>query len=221
MNVIIMLGYQQAENGHPWIVNVTSGVVTCNLSKCLHRNRTHFVEFLQTVMLWMFCKDFDVHNVFVLITELKRTNNQVKHKEFIWMRVVYKQIPIMMMMMMMMTKRNSKQLKNKTVTIYVLHEWESLTCTRTGMCVYMCVCVYVSVSVHVCVCVRARARARVCVCVWEREREREREIDWLMDWLIDWTLFLNGEDISTKADSHICCCYSTTNNQDIHSEILW
>ena len=29
-----------------------------------------------------------------------------------------------------------------------------------------------------------------------RERERER--------LIDSTLFLNGEDISTKADSHIC-----------------
>ena len=24
-----------------------------------------------------------------------------------------------------------------------------------------------------------------------------------------------------KADSHICCCYSTTNNQDICSEILW
>ena len=43
--------------------------------------------------------------------------------------------------------------------------------------------------------------------------EREREIDW--------TLFLNGEDISTKADSHICRCYSTTNNQDIHSQILW
>ena len=40
------------------------------------------------------------------------------------------------------------------------------------------------------------------------------------DWLIDWTLFLNGEDISTKADSHICRCYSTTNNQNIHSEIL-
>ena len=39
--------------------------------------------------------------------------------------------------------------------------------------------------------------------------------------LIDWILFLNGEDISTKADSHICRCYSTTNNQDIHSEILW
>ena len=36
---------------------------------------------------------------------------------------------------------------------------------------------------------------------------------------IDWTLFLNGED-STKADSHICRCYNTTNNQDIHSEIL-
>ncbi len=43
---------------------------------------------------------------------------------------------------------------------------------------------------------------------------------WEIDWLIDWTLFLNGEDISTKADSHICRCYSTTNNQDIHSEIL-
>ena len=27
--------------------------------------------------------------------------------------------------------------------------------------------------------------------------------------------------ISTKADSHICRCYSTANNQDIHSEILW
>ena len=47
----------------------------------------------------------------------------------------------------------------------------------------------------------------VSVCVWER--------------LIDWTLFLNGEDISTKADSHIYCCYSTTNNQYIHSEIFW
>ena len=33
-----------------------------------------------------------------------------------------------------------------------------------------------------------------------RERERER--------LIDSTLFLNGEDISTKADSHICRCYN-------------
>ena len=42
----------------------------------------------------------------------------------------------------------------------------------------------------------------------------------VIDWLIDWTLFLNGEDISTKADSHVCRCYSTTNNQDIHSEIL-
>ena len=38
--------------------------------------------------------------------------------------------------------------------------------------------------------------------------------------LIDWILFLNGEDISTKADSYICHCYNTTNNQDIHSEIL-
>ena len=47
-------------------------------------------------------------------------------------------------------------------------------------------------------------------------RARERETDWLTDW----TLFLNGEDISTKADSHICHCYSTTNNQNIHSEIL-
>ena len=41
------------------------------------------------------------------------------------------------------------------------------------------------------------------------------------DWLIDWTLFLNGEDISTKANSRICRCYSTTNNQDIHSQISW
>ena len=32
-------------------------------------------------------------------------------------------------------------------------------------------------------------------------------------------LFLNGEDISTKADSHICRCYSTTNNQDIHRAV--
>ena len=38
--------------------------------------------------------------------------------------------------------------------------------------------------------------------------------------LTDWTLFLNGEDISTKVDSHICRCYNATNNQDIHSEIL-
>ena len=29
--------------------------------------------------------------------------------------------------------------------------------------------------------------------------KREREIK--IDWLIDWTLFLNGKDISTKADS--------------------
>jgi len=49
----------------------------------------------------------------------------------------------------------------------------------------------------------------------------EGEEEWLIDWLIDWTLFLNGEDISTNADSHICRCYNTTNNQDIHSEILW
>ena len=48
---------------------------------------------------------------------------------------------------------------------------------------------------------------------WESEWERERD-------LTDWNLFLNGEDIGTKADSHICRCYSTTNNQDIHSEIL-
>ena len=41
------------------------------------------------------------------------------------------------------------------------------------------------------------------------------------NWLIDLTLFLNSEDISTKADSHICRCYSTTNNQDIYSELLW
>ena len=51
-------------------------------------------------------------------------------------------------------------------------------------------------------------------------------IDWLTDWLIDWLNFidwlieLNGEDNSTKADSYICRCYSTTNNQDIHSDIL-
>ena len=38
-----------------------------------------------------------------------------------------------------------------------------------------------------------------------------------MDWLK--TLFVNGKDISTKADSHICHCYSTTNNQDFLSEI--
>ena len=38
--------------------------------------------------------------------------------------------------------------------------------------------------------------------------------------MIDITLFLNGEDISTKADSHICRCYSTTNNQDIQSNIM-
>ena len=42
----------------------------------------------------------------------------------------------------------------------------------------------------------------------------------LTDWLIDWTLFLNSEDISTKADARICRCYSTANNQDIQSEIL-
>ena len=47
-----------------------------------------------------------------------------------------------------------------------------------------------------------------------------QEISNKIDWLIDWILFLNGEDISTKADSYICHCYNTTNNQDIHSEIL-
>ena len=50
-------------------------------------------------------------------------------------------------------------------------------------------------------------------------------IDWLnfisQHWLIDETLFLNSGDISTKADSHICHWYSTANNQDILSEILW
>ena len=44
----------------------------------------------------------------------------------------------------------------------------------------------------------------------ERDRERERED----------TLFLNGEDISTKADWHICRCYSTTNNRDIRDETV-
>ena len=53
-----------------------------------------------------------------------------------------------------------------------------------------------------------------------RKKERKKEEEEEEDWLIDWTLFLNSEDISTKADSHICRCYSTTNNQDIHSEIL-
>ena len=33
-------------------------------------------------------------------------------------------------------------------------------------------------------------------------------------------IIIKGEDISTKADSHICRCYNATNNQDIHSEIL-
>ena len=27
--------------------------------------------------------------------------------------------------------------------------------------------------------------------------------------------------LGRKADSHICCCYSATNNQDVRSEILW
>ena len=39
--------------------------------------------------------------------------------------------------------------------------------------------------------------------------------------MTDLTLFLNGEDISTKADSHICRCYSTANNQNIRSQTLW
>ena len=61
----------------------------------------------------------------------------------------------------------------------------------------------------------------ICVQVQARERERERrEGDQRERDLIDWlTLFLNGEDISTKADSLTCHCYSTTNKQDIHSEI--
>ena len=41
------------------------------------------------------------------------------------------------------------------------------------------------------------------------------------DCLFALILFLNGEDISAKADLRICRCYSTTNNQDIHSQILW
>ena len=51
------------------------------------------------------------------------------------------------------------------------------------------------------------------------ESETDRQTD-KTDLLIDRTLFLNGEDISTKADSHICHIYSATNNQDIHSEIV-
>ena len=47
----------------------------------------------------------------------------------------------------------------------------------------------------------------------ERDRERKRE-------LTKQTLFFNGDDISIKANSHICHCYSTISNQDIHSEIL-
>ena len=55
----------------------------------------------------------------------------------------------------------------------------------------------------------------------EEIESREVELDSQeIDWLIDWTLFLNGEDIRTKADSHICRCYNTTNKQDIHSEVL-
>ena len=50
--------------------------------------------------------------------------------------------------------------------------------------------------------------------------EEEEEFLKVIDWLIDWTLFLNGEDTSTKADSRICRCCSTTNIRDICSEIL-
>ena len=53
----------------------------------------------------------------------------------------------------------------------------------------------------------------------QREREKERDRDRQTDRLTDrHTLFLNDEDIRTKADSHyICRCYSTANNQNIHS----
>ena len=40
------------------------------------------------------------------------------------------------------------------------------------------------------------------------------------DWLIKLCFSTNSKDVSTKTYSHICHCYSTTNNQDIHSEIL-
>ena len=46
----------------------------------------------------------------------------------------------------------------------------------------------------------------------KKHRERKREIK----------LYFSTVNIIiiTKADSHICRCYSTTNNQDIHSDIM-
>ena len=58
---------------------------------------------------------------------------------------------------------------------------------------------------------------------WGREFQRDAPAtetgEGERDWLIDWTLFLNGEDTSTKADSHICRCYSTTNNQEREGDL--
>ena len=45
----------------------------------------------------------------------------------------------------------------------------------------------------------------------------ERLIDWFFVKLYFSTVKII---ISARADSHICRCYNTTNNQDIHSEIL-
>ena len=54
----------------------------------------------------------------------------------------------------------------------------------------------------------------------EREGQRERDRERGTERERGDTLFLNGEDISTKADWHICRCYSTTNNRDIRNETV-
>ena len=50
----------------------------------------------------------------------------------------------------------------------------------------------------------------------KQRRRKENKFIPKSDYIIFLNLFgtVDGEDISTKADSHICRCYSTTNNQD-------
>ena len=54
----------------------------------------------------------------------------------------------------------------------------------------------------------------------ERQRQTDRQRAWMINWLTDYTLFLKGEYISRKADWHTCRCYSTTGNEDIHTDML-
>ena len=54
----------------------------------------------------------------------------------------------------------------------------------------------------------------------DRQTDRQADRQTNKERLTDRTLFLNGENTNTKADSPICRCYSTTNSQDILSEIL-